>query len=82
MPPLQQTLDMYLKCMSHLIPEEQFKKTTVTVEKFGAPGGTGEFLQEKLLERSEHKANWVRTALIAKTFLSATLLLMCRYIVC
>ncbi len=69
MPPLQQTLDMYLKSMGHLIPEEQFKKTKVTVEKFGAPGGTGEILQKKLLERSENKANWVRTALIAKTFL-------------
>lgn len=60
---MQQTLDMYLKCMSHLIPEEQFRKTKAIVEKFGAPGGTGEILQKKLLERSNLKANWVRTAL-------------------
>lgn len=51
--------------MSHLIPEEQFKKTKEIVEKFGAPGGIGEFLQKKLLERSVQKANWVRTALTA-----------------
>lgn len=45
--------------MSHLIPEEQFRKTKAIVEKFGAPGGMGEFLQKKLMERSDHKANWV-----------------------
>ncbi|XP_051507627.1 choline O-acetyltransferase isoform X1 [Myxocyprinus asiaticus] len=58
-PPLQQTLDMYLKCMSHLVPEEEFRKTKTIVKEFGAPGGKGEFLQRKLLERSEQKANWV-----------------------
>ncbi|XP_051503513.1 choline O-acetyltransferase-like isoform X1 [Myxocyprinus asiaticus] len=58
-PPLQQTLDKYLKCMSHLVPDEEFRKTKTIVEKFGAPGGMGEFLQRKLLERSERKANWV-----------------------
>lgn len=52
--------------MSHLIPEEQFRKTKAIVEKFGAPGGMGEFLQKKLTERSDHKANWVWTALSAK----------------
>ncbi|TRY56784.1 hypothetical protein DNTS_035603 [Danionella cerebrum] len=58
-PPLQQTLDMYLKCMRHLITEDQFTKTKSIVEKFAAPGGVGEVLQKKLLERREQKANWV-----------------------
>ncbi|NP_001124191.1 choline O-acetyltransferase isoform X1 [Danio rerio] len=58
-PPLKQTLDMYLTCMGHLVPEDQFRKTKAVVEKFGAPGGVGETLQKKLLERSEQKANWV-----------------------
>jgi len=70
-PPLQQTLDTYLKCMSHLIPEEQFHKTKAIVEKFGAPGGIGQFLQKKLMERSDHKANWVWTALSAKKKVTA-----------
>ncbi|XP_026798391.3 choline O-acetyltransferase [Pangasianodon hypophthalmus] len=58
-PALQQTLDMYLKCMRHLIPEEQFRRTKAIIEKFGAPGGVGERLQRKLLQRREVKANWV-----------------------
>lgn len=58
-PALQQTLDMYLKCMRHLIPEEQFRRTEAIIEEFGAPGGLGERLQAKLLQRREVKANWV-----------------------
>ncbi|XP_017288819.1 choline O-acetyltransferase-like [Kryptolebias marmoratus] len=58
-PPLKQTLDTYLKCVQHLVTEEQFEKTKTTVEKFGAPGGVGEVLQKKLLERQDKTANWV-----------------------
>ncbi|XDV50401.1 hypothetical protein PO909_019463 [Leuciscus waleckii] len=74
-PPLQQTLDMYLKCMNHLIPEEQFRKTKAIVEKFGAPGGMGEFLQKKLMERSDHKANWVNDYWLEDMYLSNRLAL-------
>uniref|UniRef100_A0A8C9MI91 Choline O-acetyltransferase n=1 Tax=Serinus canaria TaxID=9135 RepID=A0A8C9MI91_SERCA len=58
-PPLQQTLRMYLQCMKHLVPEEQFKKTKAIVEKFGIAGGLGESLQKMLEERSEKTINWV-----------------------
>ncbi|CAN8216590.1 unnamed protein product [Coccothraustes coccothraustes] len=58
-PPLQQTLHMYLQCMKHLVPEEQFKKTKAIVEKFGIAGGLGESLQQMLEERSEKTINWV-----------------------
>ncbi|KAK9400488.1 choline O-acetyltransferase [Crotalus adamanteus] len=58
-PSLQQTLDMYLRCMKHLVTEEQYKRTKSLVETFGAPGGHGEFLQKKLLERHEQMENWV-----------------------
>ncbi|MBN3272662.1 CLAT acetyltransferase, partial [Polyodon spathula] len=50
---------MYLKCMKHLVTEEEFKRTKAIVEKFTAPGGTGEFLQQKLLEKREKTDNWV-----------------------
>lgn len=60
-PPLKQTLDTYLKCVQHLVTEEQFKKTRTMVEKFGAPGGVGEVLQKKLLERQDKTINWVTT---------------------
>ncbi|KAK0142133.1 Choline O-acetyltransferase [Merluccius polli] len=59
LPPLKQTLEMYLKCVQHLVGQEQFKKTKAIVEKFGAPGGTGEALQKKLLERRESTTNWI-----------------------
>uniref|UniRef100_A0A8B9MXS3 Choline O-acetyltransferase n=1 Tax=Accipiter nisus TaxID=211598 RepID=A0A8B9MXS3_9AVES len=58
-PPLQQTLHMYLQCMKHLVPEEQFRKTKVIVEQFGIAGGLGESLQQILQERREKTTNWV-----------------------
>ncbi|XP_058478002.1 choline O-acetyltransferase-like [Solea solea] len=58
-PPLKQTLDMYLRCVQHLVTEQQFMKTKAIVEKFGAPGGVGEALQKKLLERRDKTINWV-----------------------
>lgn len=61
-PPLQQTLATYLQCMQHLVPEEQFRKSQAIVQRFGAPGGLGETLQQKLLERQEKTANWVSVA--------------------
>ncbi|XP_045051850.1 choline O-acetyltransferase [Desmodus rotundus] len=58
-PPLQQTLATYLRCMQHLVPKEQFRQSQAIVQQFGAPGGLGETLQQKLLERQEKTANWV-----------------------
>uniref|UniRef100_A0A3Q2Z7N1 Choline O-acetyltransferase n=1 Tax=Hippocampus comes TaxID=109280 RepID=A0A3Q2Z7N1_HIPCM len=58
-PPLKQTLDTYLKCVRHLVKDEQFRKTEAIVEKFGAPGGLGQVLQKKLLERRDKTENWV-----------------------
>ncbi|KAF7655919.1 hypothetical protein LDENG_00048450 [Lucifuga dentata] len=59
LPALKDTLDMYLRCMKHLLTEEQFNKTQHAVKQFGAPGGVGELLQSKLMERRQKKANWV-----------------------
>lgn len=59
-PPLKQTLDTYLRGVQHLIDEKQFRKTKAIVEKFGAPGGVGEVLQKKLLERRDKTSNWVK----------------------
>ncbi|XP_076855924.1 choline O-acetyltransferase-like [Brachyhypopomus gauderio] len=58
-PDLQQTLSTYLRCVKHLVPEAQFLKTKALVEKFGKPGGIGEVLQKKLLEKREKTENWV-----------------------
>ncbi|XP_041804022.1 choline O-acetyltransferase, partial [Chelmon rostratus] len=59
LPTLKDTLDMYLRCMKHLLTEEQLNKTQHIVKQFGAPGGVGELLQSKLMERREKKENWV-----------------------
>lgn len=59
LPPLRDTLDMYLRCMKHLLTEEQFTKTQMMVKQFEAPGGVGELLQSKLAERREKSVNWV-----------------------
>ncbi|XP_044069678.1 choline O-acetyltransferase [Siniperca chuatsi] len=59
LPALKDTLDMYLRCVKHLLTEEQFNKTQNIVKQFGAPGGVGQLLQSKLMERRENKANWV-----------------------
>ncbi|XP_067876411.1 choline O-acetyltransferase [Heterodontus francisci] len=58
-PPLQETLDMYLNCMKHLVTEDQYKTSTAIVERFGARGEIGEFLQQQLIKRRESKVNWV-----------------------
>uniref|UniRef100_A0A8C7JPI0 Choline O-acetyltransferase n=1 Tax=Oncorhynchus kisutch TaxID=8019 RepID=A0A8C7JPI0_ONCKI len=50
---------MYLTSIKHLVKEEQYQKTKSIVGKFGEPGGTGELLQEKLLEKSINTHNWV-----------------------
>lgn len=49
--------------MKHLLTEEQFSKTQKAVKEFGAPGGVGELLQSKLVERREKLANWVNKSL-------------------
>uniref|UniRef100_A0A7D9NKB3 Choline O-acetyltransferase n=1 Tax=Xenopus tropicalis TaxID=8364 RepID=A0A7D9NKB3_XENTR len=58
-PPLKQTMDTYLKCMKHLVTEEQYQKSKAVVDAFMMPGGEGETLQEKLLERREKMENWI-----------------------
>ncbi|XP_063077514.1 choline O-acetyltransferase-like [Engraulis encrasicolus] len=58
-PPLHQTLDMYLRCMRHLVPDQMFRDTRAIVEEFGKAGGVGEMLQRKLLERRDRTENWV-----------------------
>uniref|UniRef100_A0A3Q3WSE7 Choline O-acetyltransferase n=1 Tax=Mola mola TaxID=94237 RepID=A0A3Q3WSE7_MOLML len=74
-PPLKQTLDTYLKCVKHLVKEEQFKKTKAIVEKFGAPGGVGELLQKKLLERRDKTNNWVHDYWLEDMYLNNRLAL-------
>ncbi|XP_077438276.1 choline O-acetyltransferase [Vanacampus margaritifer] len=59
LPALKDTLDTYLRCVKHLLNEERYQITQEAVKRFGAPGGVGELLQRKLVERREKMDNWV-----------------------
>lgn len=58
-PPLQQTMDKYLNAIRPLVNDDQFEQTRKLVEEFKKPGGIGEKLQEKLVERSKTEDNWL-----------------------
>ena len=42
-----------------LLTPDEFDRTSKIVEEFGRPGGTGEMLNKKLVERSLTHENWV-----------------------
>lgn len=67
LPDLKDTLDMYLRCVKHQLTEEQFNKTQKIVKQFEAPGGVGELLQSKLVEKREKTANWVNPFFLSLT---------------
>ena len=58
-PPLQQTLDKYLKTVRPLINDDEYENTKNLVETFGKKDGYGEHLQQKLLEHAKRKENWL-----------------------
>ena len=45
--------------MQPLLTEEELAKTRKKVEEFARPGGVGQTLQQKLLERAASTDNWV-----------------------
>ena len=58
-PPLQQSLQKYLKAIRPLVNDEEFEKTSKAVEEFGKENGIGEKLQEMLEKRAKLQDNWV-----------------------
>ncbi|XP_031553075.1 carnitine O-acetyltransferase-like [Actinia tenebrosa] len=58
-PSLQQTMDKYLQAVKPLVDEDDYKNTKTLVEEFRKPGGVGEKLQERLLERAKFTDNWL-----------------------
>ncbi|XP_078659221.1 choline O-acetyltransferase-like isoform X3 [Branchiostoma floridae x Branchiostoma belcheri] len=72
-PPLQQTLEGYLKVVRPLVSDEEYEQTKRKVEEFGNAGGVGDMLQEKLLEYSQTKVNWVYDWWLDDMYLTARL---------
>lgn len=58
-PPLQKSLQKYLKAVRPLVNDEDFKRTSKAVEEFGKVNGIGEELQEELEKRAKLQDNWV-----------------------
>ncbi|KAI4654907.1 uncharacterized protein J4E78_007086 [Alternaria triticimaculans] len=60
-PTLEETAKRYLKSVHPLLSQNEFDATTKAVNEFVAPGGPGEKLQKRLVERREdpkHR-NWI-----------------------
>jgi len=60
-PTLEETAKRYLKSVHPLLSQSEFDATTKAVNEFVAPGGPGEKLQKRLVERREdpkHR-NWI-----------------------
>ncbi|ELK07262.1 Carnitine O-acetyltransferase [Pteropus alecto] len=58
-PPLQQSLDHYLKALQPIISEEEWVQTKQLVEEFQTAGGVGERLQKGLERRAKKMENWL-----------------------
>ncbi|XP_067001484.2 carnitine O-acetyltransferase isoform X2 [Anabrus simplex] len=58
-PPLQHTLEKYLRTVKPLITDDEFCITQDIVKNFGSPGGVGEKLQKLLEERAKTTDNWL-----------------------
>jgi len=60
-PTLEETAKRYLKSVHPLLSQKEFEETTKAVNEFVAPGGPGELLQKRLVERRERPEikNWI-----------------------
>lgn len=58
-PPLQQTMDKYIKALEPIMFESEYENTKEVVNDFAKPGGIGEKLQNKLLEKAKTTDNWL-----------------------
>nr|XP_027798879.1 carnitine O-acetyltransferase isoform X4 [Marmota flaviventris] len=57
-PPLQQSLDHYLKALQPIVSEEEWAQTKQLVDEFQTSGGVGERLQKGLERRAKKTENW------------------------
>nr|XP_015925085.1 carnitine O-acetyltransferase isoform X2 [Parasteatoda tepidariorum] len=58
-PPLQKSLEKYLWSVRPFLSDEEYLNTSRIVKEFGAPGGLGEKLHEKLSEKARTTENWL-----------------------
>ena len=60
-PTLQETAQRYLQSVKPLLTDAEFSSTQKAVAEFVAPGGSGEVLQKRLLDRAKafEKRSWL-----------------------
>uniref|UniRef100_A0A4D5R9U8 Carnitine O-acetyltransferase n=1 Tax=Scolopendra viridis TaxID=118503 RepID=A0A4D5R9U8_SCOVI len=58
-PPLQQTLQKYLRTVKPVVTEDEFQQTEALVKEFGSPKGPGEKLQKLLEMKAKTTENWL-----------------------
>ena len=61
LPSLKNTLDLYLQSLAPFLTSDELEKKRKIVQEFG--DNEGQILQEKLLQRSSEKKNWVNSSL-------------------
>jgi len=72
-PPLQQSLDKYLRSIRPLVDDEDFAQTQSLVEVFSRRGGHGEKLQNQLMKRAAREDNWLEDWWINSAYLDSRL---------
>jgi len=72
-PPLQRSLDKYLRSIKPLVDEEDFAHTQSLVEVFSRKGGHGEKLQSQLVKRSAREDNWLEDWWLNSAYLDSRL---------
>lgn len=72
-PPLQQSLDKYLRSIRPLVDEEDFAHTESLVEVFSRKGGHGEKLHSQLVKRSAREDNWLEEWWLTSAYLDSRL---------
>lgn len=72
-PPLQQSLDKYLRSIKPLVDDEDFAHTQEVVEVFSRQGGHGEKLQSQLVKRSAREDNWLEDWWLNSAYLESRL---------
>ncbi|KAG2469048.1 SKIV2 Helicase, partial [Polypterus senegalus] len=58
-PPLKQTLQLYLRTLEPIVSASELEQSRLIVEEFGKKGGVGEHLQDSLEKRARRTYNWV-----------------------
>lgn len=58
-PPLAQTMQLYLRTLRPLVSPDEYKENEKLVSDFVKPGGQGETLRNLLLKYREGELNWL-----------------------